>query len=136
MATKTSNDVVTLALQIMNVIGIGESPDGDQDAIATAAYTALHEDLKTDYADLYYSARISWNSNAVPEEYYPHIAGILAGRLVEIVPCSQSGRDRALAAARTGDASIRRRLARNPNLPRFDSALSPRYNSSGRGIWR
>lgn len=139
MATKTVDDVVTRALEIMNVIAPGESADGDVFDIASDAYTALHEDIKTDYADLFYSSRVSWNKGAVPEDYFMHVSGLLAGRLAEgAVKCSESGTARALAAARTADSAIRRRLSKNPNLDRFDDALSPRYNSHNvRGVyWR
>lgn len=135
MATKTTNDVVTLALQIMNVIGAGETPDADTYVIASSAYTALHADMRAEYADLFKAARMSWNADAVPEDYFAHVAGLLAGMLVNLVPCSDTGRGRAQAAAETADIAIRNRLQRySPEISRFDDALSPHHSLYG--VWR
>lgn len=137
MATKTTTDVVTMALQIMNVIGAGETPSAEDSAVAEAVYQALHEDMRVEYADLYKSARVSWNRNAVPEEWYAHVAALLAGRLAPgFAKASATGKENAIGAAEIADRAIRRRLARyNPDATRFDEAMSPRYSTYG-GNWR
>lgn len=134
MATKTTSDVVTRALRILRVIGGTETPDGDVSDTATDEYTAMHEDMRVEYAGLYKSSRVSWNKSAVPEEYFAHVAGMLAGRLADIIPCSERGANAGRVAAARGDTAIRRRLARNnPDYNRFDPALNPQYNSGRLG---
>ena len=107
MANKTANDVITKALRRMNVIAKNAAASGDDYEEALSEYKGFHEWMLKEF-----TRTVSWNYDAVPEEYHTHVAGWLAGELLGVFPCGAQTTQRVEAWARRSETRLREMLAR------------------------
>lgn len=133
MANKTDTEVIALALQILNYIGADETADASTASLAGSVYTGLHTELQREFERLYKANRVSWAKDAVPEEYFPDVAGCLADRLVSFLPgVSETGASRGQSAGSLGRVAMAMKFQRHaPDQSRVDRALHPRFDSHG-----
>ena len=107
--TKTANDVVTLALKRLQIIGAGESADGDDYADAYNEYLVFHEWGRDTWPRSW-----SWNAEAVDDRYWTNVAGVLAGRLLGVFPVSQETRANAEREAAKAETYLRQQFTKKP----------------------
>jgi hypothetical protein len=88
--TKTANDVVKRALQIINVVGAQEEPSAEDKDTATDEYKAFHEVLQVQLRDTYKVSNWSWDYNSVEDEIYPHVSKMLAEYLTSTFSVSDN----------------------------------------------
>lgn len=100
--SKTAKQVITKALRRLNYIALNEEADGDTYAEALEDYEVFH-----DWGRKHFRKNWSWNSDAVDDRYWTHIAGMFAGRLALSLPVSESARQRAIANAEVSERLLK-----------------------------
>ena len=126
--TKTANDVIIRALQVLRVIGPGEDADASVYQQALDTYQVYHNELLAEVRDLYSPRYRSWDYNAVPDEIWINIAFMLAGRLMNIIPVP-SDREAVIAAqADVAENGLKNILSRRKqSFSRFDAMPGANY---------
>lgn len=103
--TKTSHDIITEALRITNIADATGSYPADIKARAEKRYTALHKYLQK-------RMKVTWGSEAVPDEYEDHVAGMLAGRIAR--SSTYADKDFAMGVAADSEYELRQLLSKKP----------------------
>lgn len=106
---KTAVDVIHRALRRLNIIAPGEDPDADIYQDALDEYKVFTEWMRQEF-----TRGNGWNYDSVDERYWTHIAGMLAGRLANVLPCSDSIAAKAKEGAAESERYLREQLARKP----------------------
>lgn len=103
--TKTSLDIITEALRIINVADQNGSYPAEIKARADIRYAAMHEYLSSEL-------KVGWTAEDVPDKYQDHVSGILAGRLAKTIPSADFDKARLIAAE--SEKELRQLLAKKP----------------------
>lgn len=106
MAVKTERDVIEKALMRLNIIAVGEEIDADLLAEAQDEYRVMHEWMRQEFR------RGLWGRDAVDERYWTHVAGMLAGRLADVLPVSDTRYQKAMAGAAKSENYLREQMDR------------------------
>lgn len=107
--TKTKGDIINRAARSFNYIGATETLEGDSYDMAEGEYDTLHEWGRAQFPKTW-----SWNINAVDDRYWTYVSGMLAGKLVHVLPTSDTGAQKARALAEQSLRFFNQQSSRSP----------------------
>ena len=104
---KTASDVVSKAMRRINYIAAGEAPDATDYNEGLQEYEGFHAWLLKEFP-----RDVHWSSDAVPDEYWTHVAGWFSAQLAETLNVADDNEGLIQAKAAKAELRFREMLAR------------------------